>query len=148
MRNKIYLKYALSFRTLSGSAGGNKEIQIRVSIQRIQQIVKSSRKKKKAGENESQKIYSKISQNSGFEFEIETSAVLRFVAQSCLTLQPHDCSPQVSSVHGDSPGKNTGVGYHALLQGVFSTQGSNPGLLNCRQILYHRNHQGSPRILQ
>ena len=47
MRNKIYLKYALSFRTLSGSAGGNKEIQIRVSIQRIRQIVKSSRKKKK-----------------------------------------------------------------------------------------------------
>ena len=47
MRNKIYLKYALSFRTLSGSARGNKEIQIRVSIQRIQQIVKSSRKKKK-----------------------------------------------------------------------------------------------------
>ena len=89
MRNKIYLKYALSFRTLSGSARGNKEIQIRVSIQRIQQIVKSSRKKKKAGENESQKIDSKISQNSGFEFEIETSAALCFVAQSCLTL----CNP-------------------------------------------------------
>ena len=36
----------------------------------------------------------------------------------------------------DSPGKNTGVGCHALLQGVFLTQGSNPGLLHCRQILY------------
>ena len=34
------------------------------------------------------------------------------------------------------PGKNTGVGYHALLQGNFSTQGSNPSLLNCRRILY------------
>ena len=43
-----------------------------------------------------------------------------------------------SSVHGDSPGKNTGVGCHALLQGIFSTQGSNPGLLHCRRILYCR----------
>ena len=41
-----------------------------------------------------------------------------------------------SSVHGDSPGKNTGVGCHALLQGIFPIQGSNPGLLHCRQILY------------
>ena len=49
-----------------------------------------------------------------------------------------------SSVHGDSPGKNTGVGCHFLLQGIFPTKGSNPGLLHCRQILYHPNHQGSP----
>jgi len=39
-----------------------------------------------------------------------------------------DCSPPGSSVHGDSPGKNTGVGCHALLQGIFPTQGLNPGL--------------------
>ena len=38
---------------------------------------------------------------------------------------------------GDSPGKNTGVGFHVLLQGIFPTQGSNLGLLHCRQILYH-----------
>ena len=37
----------------------------------------------------------------------------------------------------NSPGKNIGVGYHSLLQGIFPTQGSNPGLLLCRQILYH-----------
>ena len=37
----------------------------------------------------------------------------------------------------DSPGKNIGVGCHALLQGIFPTQGSNPGLLYFRQILYH-----------
>ena len=37
-------------------------------------------------------------------------------------------SPPGSSVHGDSPDKNTGVGCHALLQGIFPTQGSNPGL--------------------
>ena len=47
------------------------------------------------------------------------------------------CSPPGSSAHGDSPGKNTGVGCHALLQGIFPTQGSNWGLLHCRQILYH-----------
>ena len=39
--------------------------------------------------------------------------------------------------------KNTGVGGHALLQGIFPTQGSNLGLLNCRQILYRLSHQGS-----
>ena len=42
----------------------------------------------------------------------------------------------------DSPGKNTGVGSHSLLQGVLS----NPGLLHCGQILDHLNHQGSPYI--
>ena len=40
-----------------------------------------------------------------------------------------DCSPPGSSVHGDSPGKNTGIGCHALLQEIFPTQGSNPHLL-------------------
>ena len=42
----------------------------------------------------------------------------------------------------DSLGKNTGAGCHALLQGVFFTQGSNLGLLHCRQILYCLSHQG------
>ena len=42
----------------------------------------------------------------------------------------------------DSPGQNTGVGFHALLQGIFPTQGSNPGLLHCRQILYCLSYQG------
>ena len=59
--------------------------------------------------------------------------VLYLVSQSCPTLcNPMDCSPPGSSVHGESPGKNTGMGCHALLQGIFPTQGSNPGLLNCR----------------
>ena len=72
-------------------------------------------------------------------------AVLCFVAQSCPTLcDPVDCSLSGSSVHGDSPGKNTGVGCHALLQRIFPTQGSNSGLPHYRQILYHLNHQGSP----
>ena len=43
----------------------------------------------------------------------------------------------------DSPGKNTEVDCHALLQGIFPTQGSNPGLLHCRQLLYPLSCQGS-----
>ena len=55
-------------------------------------------------------------------------AVLYLVVQSCLTLcDPMDCSLPGSS--GDSPGKNTGVGCHALLHGIFPTQRSNPSLL-------------------
>ena len=51
------------------------------------------------------------------------------VAQSCPTLHdPMDCSLPGSSVHGDPPGNNIGVGFHALLQGIFPTQGLNPGL--------------------
>ena len=44
-----------------------------------------------------------------------------------------------SSVHGIFPGKMTGVGCHFLLQGIFPTQESNPGLLHCRQILYRQS---------
>ena len=56
------------------------------------------------------------------------------VAQQCRTLcNPMDCILPVSSVHGDSPGKNTGVGCHCLLQEIILTQGSNAGLLHCRQ---------------
>ena len=45
----------------------------------------------------------------------------------------------------NSPGKNTGVGSHSLFQWIFLTQGSNPGLLHCRQILYCLSYQGSPK---
>ena len=58
------------------------------------------------------------------------AAVLCLVARSCPTLcDLMDCSLPGCSVHGVSPGKNTGVGCHAFLQGIFPTQGSNPGLL-------------------
>ena len=66
------------------------------------------------------------------------------VTQSCPTLcDPMDCNSPGSTVHEDAPGKNTGVGCHALLQGTFPTQGSNPGLSHFRQILYHLSHWGS-----
>ena len=48
----------------------------------------------------------------------------------------------------NSPGKNTGVGSLSLLQGIFPTQGLNPGLPHCRQILYQLSQKGSPRILE
>ena len=61
------------------------------------------------------------------------------VAQSCPTLLPHGLySPW------NSPGQNTGVGSPSLLQVIFPTQGSSPGLLHCRWILYLLSHQGSP----
>ena len=68
------------------------------------------------------------------------------VAQSCPTLcePPRDCSLPGSSVLGDSPGKNTREGCHALLQGIFPIQGSNPGLPHWRRILYCLSHQWSP----
>ena len=59
------------------------------------------------------------------------------------SLQPHGLySPQ------NSPGQNTGVGSLTLLQGIFPTQGSNPGLQHCRWILYQLSHKGNPRILE
>ena len=55
------------------------------------------------------------------------------------SLQPHGLdSPW------NSPGQNTGVGSHSLLQGIFPTQGLNSGLQHCRQILYQLSHKGSP----
>ena len=90
--------------------------------------------------------------------------------------QLHECSLPGSSVHGDSPGKKTGVGCHAahsgssqlrdwtqvsqiagglknpgvgslsLLQGIFPTRKSNWGLLHCRWILYQLSYQGSPNL--
>ena len=70
------------------------------------------------------------------------SICCRLVTEICLALcdlmncnPPHSC-PWVS------PGQNTGVDCHFLLQGIFLTQGWNPGLLRCRQILYRLSHQG------
>ena len=70
----------------------------------------------------------------------------------CLVAQPYltlwdamDCSPPGSTVHGDSPGENTGVGCHTLLEGIFPTQGLNPGLPHCRWILYQTSRpSGKP----
>ena len=60
------------------------------------------------------------------------------VLSRSLSCDPMDYSPPGSSVHGDSPGKNTGMDSHFLLQGIVLTQGSNSSLPHCRWILYHR----------
>ena len=74
--------------------------------------------------------------------------VLCLVTQLCQILcDLMDYSPPGSSVLADSPDKNTGVGCHAFLQGIFLTQGSNPGLPHCRWIPYHLSHQGSPSYI-
>ena len=71
------------------------------------------------------------------------------VAQSCSTLcNPIHCSLPRLLCPQDSPGKNTGAGGHSLLQEIVLAQKLNPGLLNCRQILYHLSHQRSPFILK
>ena len=60
------------------------------------------------------------------------------VTQSCPTLcDPVDCSPPGSSCLWNFPGKNIGVGCHFLLQGIFPTQESNPGLWHWQASLYH-----------
>ena len=61
------------------------------------------------------------------------------VAQSCLTLRTRFLCPWTF------PGRNIGMGCHSLLQGIFSTQGLNPGLLHCRWIPYLLSHQGIPK---
>ena len=69
--------------------------------------------------------------------------------------ESESCSVVSSSLrsHGlytlwNSLDQNTGVGSLSLLQEIFQTQGSNPGLSHCRRILYQLNHKGSPRILE
>ena len=76
----------------------------------------------------------KVTQNTRVE-KCESHSVVSY------SLQPHGLhSPW------NSPGQNPGVGSLSLLQGIFPTQGSNPGLPHCRQILYQLSHQGSPQI--
>ena len=76
-----------------------------------------------------------VVQGLGFSSDLRVHAKLLL---SCLTLcDSMGSSPPGSSVQKDSPGKNTRVGCHALIQEIFPTRGSNPNLLHWRQILYH-----------
>ena len=77
--------------------------------------------------------------------EFQASMVYHSVASVMSdSLWPHGLYPARLLCPWDSPGKNTGVGSHSLLQGIFLTQELNPGLLHCRWILYHLSHQRSP----
>ena len=64
------------------------------------------------------------------------------------SLRPRGLQPTRLLCSWNSPGQNTGVSCPSLLQGIFPTQGSNPGLPHCRQILHQLSHKGSPRILE
>ena len=88
----------------------------------------------------------RISDFSDFSFLLKPvedlgGSILYEVTPLC---DPTGSSLPGSTVHGIIPGKNTGVGCHFLLQGIFPTQGSNLRLLHCRQPLYRLSHQGSP----
>ena len=74
--------------------------------------------------------------------EVKSESVSHSVVSSALW--PHGLQPARLLCPWDSPGKSAGVGCHALSQGIFPTQGLNPGLPHCRWILYHLSHQGSP----
>ena len=63
------------------------------------------------------------------------------------SLQSHGLQPARLLCPWDSPGKNTGMDCHSLLQWIFLTQGLNSGLLHCRWILCHLNPQGNPQEL-
>ena len=63
------------------------------------------------------------------------------------SLQPHGLWPTRLLCPWNSSGKNTGVGCHFLLHGIFPTQGLNPSLQPCRWTLHQLSHKGSPRIL-
>ena len=78
-----------------------------------------------------------------WERRCRPSLNLVLVSQSCPTLwDPMNHSPARLPWPRNSPGENTGVSCHSLLQGIFPTRGSNLGLLHSRWILYHLSHQG------
>ena len=69
------------------------------------------------------------------------------VTQSCPTLQPHGLQPAKLLCPQDSPGRNSRVGFHCLLQGIFLTQGLNPSLLrplHWQADFLPLSHLGSP----
>ena len=68
----------------------------------------------------------------------------KWVTQSCLTL----CDPMNYTVHGILQARILGWVAISFSKSLFPTQGSNPGLPHCKQILYHLSHQGSARILE
>ena len=70
------------------------------------------------------------------------TTVLCQVASVCLTLRPCEPYSRQAPLSWDSAGKNTGMGCHALPQGIFPTQGSNLCLPHCGRTLYHRSQQG------
>ena len=76
---------------------------------------------------------------------VDRSVQFTSIAQSCPTLQPHESQHARLLCPWDSPGKNTGVGCHFLLQGIFPSEGSNPRVLHWQVDALPLNHLGSPQ---
>ena len=78
------------------------------------------------------------------EVSLHEKVMCVLVTKSCPTLVIPWTVPARVLCPWDSSGKNTGVGCHFLLQEIFLTQESNPGLLHCRQMIYQLSYEGSP----
>ena len=89
-------------------------------------------------------IYSSVDGYLGCFHVLKTESERTSCSVVSNSLPPRGLQPTRLLCPRDSPGKNTAVDSHSLLQGISPTQGSNLGLLLCRQILYHLSHQGSP----
>ena len=79
--------------------------------------------------------------------ELFFTTVFMFNNKQCESCSVMFDSLRLHGLHAvpwDSPGQNTGVGCHSLLQGIFPTQGSKPGFMHCSQIHYYLSHWGSP----
>ena len=91
-----------------------------------------------------------------FTFKCFVFLLYKCLCWNALNMKSVGCSVMSDSlwIHGlqptrllclwSSPDKNTGVGFHSFLKGIFPIQGLNPGLLHWRQMVYHLSHQGSP----
>ena len=79
---------------------------------------------------------------------VESFYILLFKESESHSVVSNSLRPHGLYSPWNSPGQNTGVGSLALLQRIFPTQGSNPGLPHFREILYQLSHKGSPRILE
>ena len=91
------------------------------------------------------------SEKAGLKLNIQKTKIMASSPMLLLLLLSRSVVSDSLRHHGldspwNSPGQNTGVGSHSLLQGIFPIQGSNPALPHCRWILYQLSHQGSPEI--
>ena len=77
--------------------------------------------------------------------EVKVKSLIHESESESHSVVSHSLRPHGLYNSWNSPGQNTGVGNCSLLQGIFPTQGSNPGLLHCRQMLHCLSHQGSPK---
>ena len=87
---------------------------------------------------------SRSQESTGLQLHLTNS---KSESESCSDVS-HSSRPHGLYGPWDSPGQNIGMGSFSLLQGIFPTQGLNPGLPRCRWILYQLSHKGSPRILE